>query len=198
MSTGKLFSNSWGNSSVQFLVIISCFTFSVLHGYSQQEAEWVHINFERRDLNSPHKSHPPPDDFGEICICITFFHIVSTVAYLTMVAHQCPLSLPRPVLDIEPHQTAIFKKVCNSGICWYENGHTGIPGLWTQVLNAGLWTMDSGPWTLDSDATLWTLGSGHWTLVDCSRTETEASFWFCLIKLPWVRIYRDLMVTLVL
>ena len=54
--------------------------------------------------------------------------------------------------------------------------HTGIPGLWTKVLNAGRWTLDAGlltldagPWTLDSrrwtlDATLWTLGSGHWTL----------------------------------
>ena len=23
-------------------------------------------------------------------------------------------------------------------------GHTGIPGLWTQKLDAGLWTLDSG------------------------------------------------------
>ena len=56
------------------------------------------------------------------------------------------------------------------------NGHTGIPGVWTQVLDAGLWTLGSGLWTLDSgrwtlnagpwtlDGTLWTLGSGHWTL----------------------------------
>ena len=29
----KLFGNSWGNSYVQFLVIISCFTFPPLHGY---------------------------------------------------------------------------------------------------------------------------------------------------------------------
>ena len=29
----KLFSNSWGNLYVQFLVIISCFTFPLLHGY---------------------------------------------------------------------------------------------------------------------------------------------------------------------
>ena len=33
--------------------------------------------------------------------------------------------------------------------------HTEIPGLWTQKLNARLWTLD---------ATLWTLGSEHWTL----------------------------------
>ena len=30
----KLFDNSWGNSYVQFLVIISCFMFTLLHGYS--------------------------------------------------------------------------------------------------------------------------------------------------------------------
>ena len=29
-----------------------------------------------------------------------FLHIVSTVAYQTTVAHQCPLLLPRPLLDI--------------------------------------------------------------------------------------------------
>ena len=45
-------------------------------------------------------------------------------------------------------------------------GHTGIPGLWTQELDAGLWTLDSGCWTLDAglwtlDATLRKLGSGH-------------------------------------
>ena len=38
-------------------------------------------------------------------------------------------------------------------------GHTGIPGLWTQELDAGLWTLDPGRWTLD--ATLRKLGSGH-------------------------------------
>ena len=32
---------------------------------------------------------------------------------------------------------------------------TGIPGHWTQVLDAGLWMLE---------ATLWTLGSIHWTL----------------------------------
>ena len=24
------------------------------------------------------------------------------------------------------------------------SGHTGIPGLWTQELDAGLWTLDTG------------------------------------------------------
>ena len=46
---------------------------------------------------------------------------------------------------------------------------TGIPGLWTQELDAGLTMLDSGRWTLDPrlwmlDDGLWTLESGHWTL----------------------------------
>ena len=39
-----------------------------------------------------------------------------------------------------------------------HNGHTGIPGLWTQELDAGLWTLDSGRWTLDAGR--WTLYAG--------------------------------------
>ena len=34
MISPKLFGNSWGNLYVQFLVIIFCFTFQLLHGYS--------------------------------------------------------------------------------------------------------------------------------------------------------------------
>ena len=33
------------------------------------------------------------------------------------------------------------------GIIVYRN--TGIPGLWVQELDAGLWTLHSGSWTLD-------------------------------------------------
>ena len=68
-SNPKLFGNSWGNLYVEFLVIISCFTFPLLHGYV-----WVtNINFERRDLNSLQKGTQPPlppNDFGEICFFI--------------------------------------------------------------------------------------------------------------------------------
>ena len=51
------------------------------------------------------------------------------------------------------------------------NGHTGIPGAWTQVLDVGLWKLDPGRYILD--AGLWTLGTfsehcfsflKHWTL----------------------------------
>ena len=42
-----------------------------------------------------------------------------------------------------------------------RKGRTGIPGLWTQVLDAGLWR----------------LGSGHLdTIVDWFRTKLEPSF----------------------
>ena len=72
--------------------------------------------------------------------------------------------------------------------------HTGISGLWTQELDAGLWTLGSGRWTLDAglwmlDSGCWTLDYGVWTLdtvVDCCRTESEPSFCFCLIK--WLKI----------
>ena len=58
--------------------------------------------------------------------------------------------------------------------------HTGIPGLWTQELDTGLWTLDSGLWTLDSgrwtlEAGLWTLDSGRWTL-DAGRWPLDADF----------------------
>ena len=49
----KLFGNSWGNFYVQFLVIISCFTFPPLHSYG----------FERLTLK---------DDFGKIHFFLCF------------------------------------------------------------------------------------------------------------------------------
>ena len=42
--------------------------------------------------------------------------------------------------------------------------HTEILRLWTQELDAGLWTLDSGSWTLDAGP--WTLDFGRRTL-DC-------------------------------
>ena len=39
---------------------------------AQQKAEWENINFERRDLDFPQKSYPPPEDFGEICFFLCF------------------------------------------------------------------------------------------------------------------------------
>ena len=53
-------------------------------------------------------------------------------------------------------------------------GHTGIPGLWTQELDAGLWMLDSGRWTLDSG--LWTLHSGQWTL-NSGRWTLDSGRW---------------------
>ena len=53
----------------------------------------------------------------------------------------------------------------NIGICTLLR-HTGILRLWTQELDAGLWTLDSGSWTLD--AGLWTQDVGLCKL-DCGR-----------------------------
>ena len=64
------------------------------------------------------------------------------------------------------------------------------------------WTLDSGDWSLDVRRC--PLDVGFRTLdnfVDWFRTEAEPSFKFCLIKLLnslWVRISKDLMVTLIL
>ena len=77
-------------------------------------------------------------------------------------------------------------------------------GLW--MLNSGQWTpesgrrtLDAGPSTLDAglrtlDVRCYTLNNKLWamdTIVDCFRTKSEASFWFCLIKLLkilWVQM----------
>ena len=73
--------------------------------------------------------------------------------------------------------------------------HTGIPGLWTQVLDAehgdaglltleaGLWTRDSGRWTLDCGC--WALDSERWTLL----LTGVPSFWFCLMSRIFCREY---------
>ena len=70
--------------------------------------------------------------------------------------------------------------------------HTGIPGFWTQELNAGLWTLDSGLWTLNSglwtldtgcwalDAGLWILDAGRWT-VDVGRWTLGFGHWALLL-----------------
>ena len=44
-------------------------------------------------------------------------------------------------------------------VLFQKNGDTGIPGLWTQELDSGPWTLDAGIWTLDSGC--WALDPGH-------------------------------------
>ena len=47
-------------------------------------------------------------------------------------------------------------------------GHTRIPGLWTQVLDAGIWILNSGRWILDAE--IFTIGArGWWLKLDCGR-----------------------------
>ena len=57
--------------------------------------------------------------------------------------------------------------------------HIRIHGLWTQVLDAGPWTLASGLWTLDSGR--WTLDTGHldagpWAL-DAGPRTLDAGLW---------------------
>ena len=75
------------------------------------------------------------------------------------------------------HERVNLKFFLNSS----SNRHTGIPGVWTQQLYAGLWMLDSGRWTLDSGR--WTLDSGRWTLdarfwiLDAGLWTLDAEFW---------------------
>ena len=55
----KSVGNSWGNSCVQFGDNLVFYFSTISLILFQQEAKWVNINFERRDLTSAQKSHPP-------------------------------------------------------------------------------------------------------------------------------------------
>ena len=74
-----------------------------------------------------------------------------------------------------------FKQISQNYL-WFC-GHTGIPGLWTQELDAGLWTLDLGRWTLYAGlCTLepgrWTLDAGLWTLdLDTGRWTLDSGCW---------------------
>lgn len=47
---------------------------------------------------------------------------------------------------------------CDKRNVWY----TGITGLWTHQLDAGLWTLDCGRWSVDAGH--WFLDAGRWSL----------------------------------
>ena len=61
--------------------------------------------------------------------------------------------------------------------------HTGIPGLWMQVLDARLWTLDSRLWTLHFGR--WALYTGHCHCLVQSRIKTQESTSFDMA------IFRD-------
>ena len=72
----------------------------------QMEAEWVNINFERRDLNFEQESYPHTNDFGEICFflcfwlkktkCNTFFfHLFNTRLCAMSLNNYCETSYQR-------------------------------------------------------------------------------------------------------
>ena len=63
-------------------------------------------------------------------------------------------------------------KETQSQVTSHLNWHTGIPGLWTQKLDAGPWTLHAGLWTLDVG--LLTLNARMWTLKLSSLKLSEA------------------------
>ena len=81
----------------------------------------------------------------------------------------CNLSIEKvPLIATNKLKFCLSMSIISSSVFPYKS-HTGIPGLWTQELDAGLWTLDSGRWPLDAggwtlDTRPWTLDTGRWTL----------------------------------
>ena len=70
------------------------------------------------------------------------------------------LKTEKSLSSLEISETDIFAIIKN--LDPNKSRHNGIPGLWTQELDAGLWTLNSRRWTLV--AGLWTLDAVLWTL----------------------------------
>ena len=70
----------------------------------QQEAEWVNINFERRDLNFPQKSHPSPDYLAFSCVIKLLLPgtVSSSTSYQKWhIRHWMLISVPLPSLLLD-------------------------------------------------------------------------------------------------
>ena len=128
----KSFSNSWDNlRSVSGANLP--FYFPTISWLSlQQETKWVNINFERRDFTSPQKSHPPPMIFTKTKCNTHLFHPFDTKIFAVplenlnlnyfsqyqrwLIRQKLLIKVPpspsllHPLLDIQHHQTAIFKR----------------------------------------------------------------------------------------
>ena len=125
---------------------------------------------------------------------LSFRKILFPVVWLILLSFDFPFVFLAWITNIF-NEIFIMKYFFNAHVATFFVKHVlkEVSGLWN--LNSGRWTLDSGRYTLD--AGLWTLD----TVIDCCRTESESSFWFCFIKLLkilWVQIFRGLMVTLVL
>ena len=73
-------------------------------------------------------------------------------------------------------------------LIYFKKRHTGIPGLSTQELDAGLWAFVSGRWTLDAER--WTLYAGLWALD--SEPWTLDSVRWTMGTGPWTLDYETL------
>ena len=70
------------------------------------------------------------------------------------------MTIKTRILSTKISLSRTCQNLIRNGIRVY--GHTGIPGLWAQDLDAALWTLDPGCWTLNPGS--WTLDPGSWTL----------------------------------
>ena len=88
----------------------------------QHKAEWLNINFEKKDLNSPQNSHLPPDEFGEICFFFAFnfkrnvTDFFSSLYYFNTKLCFVLLSYYCRALQVSPHRinSGLSGKGCSS------------------------------------------------------------------------------------
>ena len=82
----------------------------------------------------------------------------------------------------------------NSKMYIASKWHTGIPELWTQKLDAGLWTLDDEVWTLDAgwwDFHPLDCGSWNFKIWNCPKLRKRLSYIsnfileFCIDKNLW-------------
>ena len=124
--------------------VIGC---NVLRHFNKRFCSWLCLqNFKKQ---------------SKINVCIT--KLMSWYIKKAVNRQDFPLQSRRKFLKVERNENILRK-----------NRHTGIPGLLTQVLDSGLWTLDSGHWTLD--ARLWTVDAGLWTL-DYECWTLDAELW---------------------
>ena len=93
----------------------------------QQEAKWVNINFERRDLTSTQKGHPSTDDFGATFSlslikqdAAHFSFIFLTKKTYAVLLKNLNLNFCCQVLQVSPHRI-------NGGLS--DKGFSSVPSL---------------------------------------------------------------------
>ena len=120
-----------------------------------------HVSFLFPSVHSPSHSFHLPQSISFIFTLFGSIHVtcihVFTLPFSLIVSFTFQLI---PYLESNNLQVSLDKFLILDRVhdLKLKSGHTGIPELWTQELDAGLWTLDAGLWTLD--VTLRKLSSG--------------------------------------